>query len=251
MRKWSMVSCILLIVVMAVMVSGCVPSNTQFHKKLDPNSVWDKYLVIPMSSLLDWFHKQLGGYGLSILIVTFLVRLAIFPLFLKQQKSTKAMQEIQPQINKIRDKYKGDNQKIQQKTMEVFKENGVNPMAGCMPMLIQLPVMIAFYQAIIYNEHIRHAHFLYMQLGEPDPYKILPFLAAVTTYIQFIATGTGDNPQMKIMVWAMPVMIFFMALSFPSALSLYWVYGNVFTIMQYMFFVKNKPQIAKQEGARR
>lgn len=251
MRKWSMVVFILMILVTSVVASGCAPSSAQFQKKLDPNSWWDKYLVMPMSDLLDWFHKQLGGYGLSILIVTFLVRLVIFPLFLKQQKSTKAMQEIQPQINKIRDKYKGDNQKIQQKTMEVFKENGVNPMAGCMPMLIQLPVMFAFYQAIMYNQHIAHSHFLYMQLGEPDPYKIVPFLAALTTYIQFIATGTGDNPQMKIMIWAMPIMIFFMALSFPSALSLYWVYGNVFTILQYVLFVKDKPQVAKQAGARR
>lgn len=251
MRKWSMVAFILMILVTSVVASGCAPSSAQFQKKLDPNSLWDKYLVIPLSDLLDWFHKQLGGYGLSILIVTFLVRLLIFPLFLKQQKSTKAMQEIQPQINKIRDKYKGDKQKVQQKTMEVFKENGVNPMAGCMPMLIQLPVMFAFYQAIMYNQHIANSHFLYMELGQPDPYKVLPFLAALTTYIQFIATGTGDNPQMKIMIWAMPVMIFFMALSFPSALSLYWVYGNVFTILQYVLFVKDKPQIAKQEGARR
>jgi YidC/Oxa1 family membrane protein insertase len=175
----------------------------------------------------------------------------MFPLFLKQQKSTKAMQEIQPLMNKIREKYKGDSQKIQQKTMETFKEHGVNPMAGCMTMLVQLPIMFAIYQAIMFNEHIRHSTFLYMKLGEADPYKILPVLAAATTYIQFIATGTGDNPQMKVMVWAMPVMIFFMALNFPSALSLYWVYGNIFTILQYVFFVKNTPQIAKQEGARR
>jgi YidC/Oxa1 family membrane protein insertase len=208
-------------------------------------------MVIPLSSLLDWFKGVLGGYGLSILVVTFLVRLAIFPLFLKQQRSTKAMQEVQPQINKIREKYKGDSQKIQMKTMEVFKEHGVNPMAGCMPMLIQLPVMFAFYQAIMFNPHIAAAHFLYMKLGAPDPYYILPFLAALTTYIQFIVTGTGDNPQMKIMIWAMPAMIFFMAMNFPSALSLYWVYGNVITIMQYVLFVKNTPQNVKQEGARR
>lgn len=251
MRKWSMIAFVLLIVVTAVVASGCAPTNAQLHKKLDPNSWWDKYMVIPLSSLLDWFREVLGGYGLSILVVTFLVRLVIFPLFLKQQRSTKAMQEIQPQINKIRDKYKGDSQKIQMKTMEVFKEHGVNPMAGCMPMLIQLPVMFAFYQAIMFNEHIRHSHFLYMKLGAADPYYILPFLAACTTYIQFIVTGTGDNPQMRIMIWAMPVMIFFMAMSFPSALSLYWVYGNIITIMQYVFFVKNAPQKAVQAGAGR
>jgi YidC/Oxa1 family membrane protein insertase len=90
-----------------------------------------------------------------------------------------------------------------------------------------------------------------LQLGQHDPYYILPLLAAFTTYIQFIATGTGDNPQMKIMLWVMPVMIFFLAYQFPAALSLYWVYGNIFTILQYVLIFKPNKGKVTQEGATR
>lgn len=240
----------LIVVFAAVALTGCAPDPSSFDK-LDPKTAgwWDKFLVIPLSSLLDWFKNLLGNYGLSILVVTFIVRLAVFPLTWKQQKSTKAMQELQPKLVKIREKYKNNQQKLQEETMKVFQENNVNPMAGCLPLLVQFPILIAFYQAIMRNEHIADSHFLYMELGSPDPYWILPILAAFTTYIQFIATGAGDNPQMKVMVWIMPIMIFFLAFQFPAALSLYWVYGNIFTILQYVLIFK--PKKKAQEGATR
>ena len=118
---------------------------------------------------------------------------------------------------KLRKKYEKDPQKLQVETMKVFQENNVNPMAGCLPMLVQLPILIAFYQAIIRNEHIAESTFLYMELGKPDPFFILPLLAAVTTYIQLVVTGVGENQQMKLMLWVMPIMIFALAFGFPSA----------------------------------
>ncbi|MBD1371976.1 membrane protein insertase YidC [Hazenella sp. IB182357] len=225
-----------------VMMAGCVPDTTQFKIDYQNPSLWEKYLVIPLSSLLDLFEQYMGSYGLSIVVVTILIRIAVFPLQWKQQKSTKAMQELQPHILKIREKYKKDQQKLQEETMKLFQAHNVNPMAGCFPILLQIPILFAFYQAIMGNEHIAEASFLYLQLGEADPYYILPLLAAVTTYLQLIATGASDNPQMKIMLFFMPVMIFFLAWNFPSALSLYWVIGNIFTILTYLiFFKKNKP----------
>lgn len=230
---------ILLIAVVGVLLTGCSP-NPSAYKKLDPKNagIWDRYLVIPLSDLLDWFQSLLGNYGWSILIVTFLVRLVIFPLSWKQQKNSLAMQELQPKLMKLRKKYEKDPQKLQIETMKVFQENNVNPMAGCLPMLVQLPILIAFYQAIIRNEHIAQSTFLYMELGKPDPFFILPLLAAVTTYIQLVVTGVGENQQMKLMLWVMPIMIFALAFGFPSALSLYWVYGNIFTIIQYLLIFK-------------
>lgn len=233
------IAIILLFVIVVTFTTACSPDPSAYQK-LDPANagVWDKYFVIPLSDLLDWFQTVLGNYGWSILIVTFLVRLVIFPLSWKQQKNSIAMQELQPKLMKIRKKYEKDPQKMQIETMKVFQENNVNPMAGCLPMLVQLPILIAFYQAIMRNEHIAESSFLYMQLGKPDPFFILPLLAAITTYIQLFVTGVGENPQMKLMLWVMPIMIFALAFGFPSALSLYWVYGNIFTIIQYLLIFK-------------
>lgn len=240
MRKWQRNTAIVFMLAMAVaLLAGCAPDPDQY-KPIDRENagIWERYLVLPLSDLLDQFNVWLGNYGLSILVVTFLVRLVVFPLTWKQQKSTKAMQELQPQINKIREKYKKNQQKMQEETMKLFQKHGVNPMAGCLPLLVQIPILFAFYQAIMTNQEIAKSTFLYMKLGEPDPYWILPLLAAFTTYLQFIATGSGDNPQMKVMLWMMPIMIFILAYQFPAALSLYWVYGNIFTIIQYLLFFR-------------
>lgn len=230
---------ILLICITAALVMGCAP-NPSAVQKLDPAhaGVWDKYFVIPLSDLLDWFKTILGNYGWSILIVTFLVRLVIFPLSWKQQKSSLAMQKLQPKLLKLRKKHEKDPQKLQVETMKMFQDNNVNPLAGCFPIIVQLPILLAFYQAIMRNAHIAESSFLYMQLGQPDPFFILPALAAITTYIQLAITGVAENPQMKVMLFVMPIMIFVLAFGFPSALSLYWVYGNVFTIAQYMLIFK-------------
>lgn len=244
-RRNKTIAMILLVVMVGIIFTGCSPDPSAY-KKLDPENAgfWDKYFVIPLSDLLDWFKDFLGNYGWSILIVTFLVRLVIFPLSWKQQKSSLAMQKLQPKIKKIQKKYQKDPQKMQMETMKLFQENDVNPMAGCLPVLVQLPILLAFYQAIMRNEHIAESSFLYMQLGKPDPFLILPLLAAITTYIQLVVTGMNDNPQMKIMLWVMPIMIFGLAYSFPSALSLYWVYGNIFTIVQYLLIFKPMKQKA-------
>lgn len=216
-----------------VALSGC--STTTQTRQIDPaNSFWDRYFVYPLSFLLDYFNDIFGTYGLSILVVTFLVRLVIFPLSWKQQKSMQEMQVIQPQMQKLRQKYKKNPEKMQQEMMKLYKEHNVNPMAGCLPMLIQFPIFIAFYQAIQFDPQISKSSFLYLHLGSPDPYLILPIIAALTTYIQMIVQGNADNPQTRIMVWIFPIMIFVIGYSFPSALALYWVYSNLFTIIQYV-----------------
>jgi YidC/Oxa1 family membrane protein insertase len=236
---------VLLLMIMAVTIlSGCAPDQNRYKIDYNHPSFFQQILVIPMVKLLDIFKDVLGNYGLSILVLTFLVRLIVFPLTWKQQQSTQRMQEIQPEMMKIRKKYEKNPQKMQEETMKLFQKHNINPMAGCLPLLIQIPVLFAFYQAIMGNEHIKESSFLYLQLGSPDPYFILPLIAAFTTYLQFIVTGAQSNPQMKVMVWIMPVMIFFLAYQFPSALSLYWVYGNIFTIAQSLILQKlNKKEV--------
>lgn len=240
---------ILVLVFSFVALTGCNP--TTHVQKLDEKNagIWDRYFVIPLSHLLDWFKKVSGNYGWSILIVTFFIRLIIFPLTLKQQQSAKAMQALQPKMQKIREKYKKDPQKLNEETVKLLTAHKVNPMAGCLPMLVQIPILFAFYQAIIRNPHISSSSFLYMELGKPDPIYLLPILAAITTYLQLIVSGANDNPQMRLFVWFMPLMIFVLAFSFPSALSLYWVCGNVFTILQYALIFNPIKKKENSQGA--
>lgn len=126
---------------------------------------------------MDWFADLLWGeYGLAILAVTIIIRLIILPLTLKQYKSSKRMQEIQPELKKIKEKYKDDAKKRQEETMKLFQKEGVNPLAGCLPLVVQMPILIALYNAIMRNQHIGEHSFLWMRLGTKDPYYILPAL---------------------------------------------------------------------------
>ncbi|MCS1352695.1 membrane protein insertase YidC [Mechercharimyces sp. CAU 1602] len=220
-----------MLIVGVLMVTGCSPGTVS---PIDAdNSFWDKYFVAPLSDALDWFKEFLGNYGYSIIVLTIIIRFFLLPLTLKQMKSSKAMQKIQPEMQKLREKYKNDQQKMQQETMKLFQKHNVNPMAGCLPLLVQMPILIAFYQAIMRNEHIFEANFLWLELGSADPYYIFPLLAAVTTFLQSIVMGMGDNPQTRLFLWIMPIMIFVLAFNFPSALSVYWVISNLFTMVQY------------------
>ena len=216
-----------------LLLAGCSPATAP----IDPNSgVWDKYFVYPLATSLDWFANVLWGqYGLSILVVTIIIRLIILPLTLKQVRSSKRMQELQPELKKLKDKFKDDPKKQQEETMKLFQKEGVNPLAGCLPILVQMPILIALYNAIMRNHHIGEHSFLWMQLGTKDPFYILPLLAALTTFLQQKMMSSQMNPQMQSLMFIFPVMIFVMAMNFASALPLYWVYSNIFTIVQSYF----------------
>ncbi len=225
-------------VLILIVLTGC--GTNPAAVPIDPNNgIWDKFFVYPLSFSLDWFASHLWGqYGLSILVVTIIIRFIILPLTLKQYRNSKQMQEIQPEIQKIREKYKDNAQKQQEETMKLFQKHGVNPLAGCFPLLIQMPILIALYNAIIRNQHISTHSFLWMELGKADPYYVLPLLAALTTWIQqkMMSMMTPQmNPQMQSIMFIFPVLIFVMAMNFASALPLYWIYSNIFTIVQTYF----------------
>lgn len=218
---------------MFLLLAGCTPATTPINPE---NGVWDKYFVGPLANALDWFADVLwGSYGLAILVVTIIIRFIILPLTLKQYKSSKKMQDLQPELNKLKTKYKDDPKKQQEETMKLFQSNGVNPLAGCLPLIVQMPILIALYNSIMRNHNIAEHSFLWMQLGTKDPYYILPLLAALTTFIQQKTMSTQMNPQMKNLMFIFPVMIFVMAMNFASALPLYWIFSNTFTIIQNYF----------------
>jgi YidC/Oxa1 family membrane protein insertase len=231
------------LVTLLALISGC----SQINEPITPESkgFWNEYIVYPLSWLIKYVANIFGGnYGLSIIVVTILIRLLILPLMIQQTRNAKAMQALQPELQKLREKYSSKDmqtqQKLQQETMLLFQKHGVNQLAGCFPLLIQTPILIGFYHAIRRTEEIANHNFLWFDLGAKDPYFILPIVAGVATFIQqkMMMAGTEQqNPQMAMMLWMMPVMIIIAGINFPAALSLYWVVGNIFSIVQ-TYFIK-------------
>lgn len=233
-----------------VFLSGCFNNDKPINS--ESVGIWDSYFVYPLSRVIIYFAEMFNGnYGLSIIIVTIIIRIVILPLMMKQMKSAKAMQEIQPEMEKLREKYSAKDQqtqqKLQQEMMNMFQEKGVNPLAGCLPLIIQMPILIAFYHAIMRTDEIGGTQFLWLALDSPDPYFLLPVIAGTTTFIQQKMMLVSDNPQMKVMLYAMPIMIFTFGLFFPSALILYWVVGNLFMIVQTYFITG--PNVGKGKTA--
>ncbi|MEI4771032.1 membrane protein insertase YidC [Psychrobacillus sp. FJAT-51614] len=251
-------SLLILLLVTTVFLAGCSEFNEPIYSSSE--GFWNEYIVWPLVSAITFFKEFLGTYGLGIIAVTIIIRLAILPLMIKQTKSSKNMQEVQPELQKLKEKYSSKDavtqQKYQQEMMALFKERGVNPAAGCLPIFIQMPILIGFYHAISRMNNtpeINLGSFLGFTLAEPS--IILAILAGL---MQLIVLRTGpamDNPQMKIMMYIMPFMIIGFGIVLPAALTLYWVIGNIISIIQNLFIYKpwNKPKAepVKTGGAKK
>lgn len=202
--------------------------------------LFDSFIAF-LQLILTWFFQlseMLGfeSYGIAIILMTIVIKMALYPLTVKQVVSMKAMQELQPEMKKLQEKYKNKPQEMQQKLAALYKEKGVNPLAGCLPLLAQMPILIGIFYAIRdYDYGMVAPSFLWLQnLSDTDPYYILPILSALTTFIQQKQTMTqaADNPQMKMMLFFMPLFIGWISMTFPSGLVLYWVVSNIMQILQ-------------------
>ena len=182
------------------------------------------------------------SYGLAIIIMTILIKLILSPLTAKQIASTRAMSRIQPKMKELQARYKDDKVTLNQKMSELYKSEGVNPLAGCLPLLIQMPIMIGIFYGIRDFQYAGPSAFLWMQsIADPDPYYILPILSALTTFIQSKQTmPPSDNPQGKIMLYFMPLFIGYISLKFPAGLVLYWVVMNIMQIGQQFLLDRKK-----------
>ena len=193
-------------------------------------------IVQQVITILYNFTSGVGmpSYGLAIVLMTIIVKLVLYPLSKKQIESTKAMMELQPKMKAIQEKYKDDKQRLNMELANLYKSEGVNPLAGCLPLLIQMPIMIGIFYGIRDFQYAGSAAFLWMEsISNPDPTYILPVLSALTTFISSKQTmpDTG-NPQNKIMLYFMPLFIGYISLSFPAGLVLYWVVMNIMQIAQ-------------------
>ncbi len=234
--------------------------------------MWDTLLINPLINLLLVFYKYLGQEPIiAIALLTLLTRLALMPLTLSQQKSVRKQQELQPKLKELQEKYKDDKEKLAQEQMKLFSEAGVNPMSGCLPLLIQFPLMIAVYQAIIKTLAAsplellalpRHIYttvfgvdlglsqliplkstFLWLDLALPDPLFILPILVVFTTWLQqklLTPPNPTADPQTQSMnqsmMITMPLMMGFITMNYASGLGVYFLIGNLVGMLQYALF---------------
>lgn len=189
------------------------------------------------------------SYALAIIFMTIFLKILLYPLSLKQMNSMKGMQEIQPKVQELQKKYKNDKEKLNKAVMELYKENNVNPAAGCLPILVQMPILIGLFQALRdFNfEPAAHAKFLWVgNLANPDPLYILPILVAVATFIQSkISTPSTGNNTNAMLIYFMPLFIGYISMKFPAGLALYWVVFNFLGAAQQAFI--NRQPMAKKE----
>jgi YidC/Oxa1 family membrane protein insertase len=241
-------------------------------------------IVNPFITILLFLYRILGGnVVLTIVVFTILVRLVTYPLTIKSQRSSKVMQELQPELKKLQEKYKNDRERLAQAQWELYRQYGVNPLAGCLPLIIQLPILLGLYRAIVTtlaatplellnlsgrlwvpelsNVVPLQNRFLWLNLAVPDPLYILPVLVVVTTWLQqkllMPATpsgSTGDKSTdqasqiSRQMMMIMPLMFGFFSLSFASGLSIYFIASNIIGIGQYA--LQGQVQLKPVKGAK-
>lgn len=212
-----------------------------------------------MKSVLSFLYDitvSLGipSYALAIIILTLLIKVITYPLSYKQMHSMKKMQEIQPLVAEVQKKYKKNPEKANKEVMELYKQNKVNPMSGCLPLLIQMPILIALFQALqnFTYQDMGSSFFWIPHLKDPDPTYIIPVLVGVTTYLQAklttpssSANSAGASTQ-KMMLYFMPLFIGYISMKFPAGLGLYWIFFSLFGTVQQLF-INRQPGIQKGE----
>jgi YidC/Oxa1 family membrane protein insertase len=200
----------------------------------------------PFLYVLHFFHRFTGSYGLDIIILTILIKILLAPLTHKSFVSMKQMQKLQPQMEKLKEKYGNDKEKLNKEIMELYRRNGVNPLGGCLPMLLQFPVFIGLYNALSTPIELRHAPFLWIKdLSRPDweslpiaiggwqfGIPVLTILMGASMFIQQWMTPTAGDPNQRKIMLLMPLMFTFMFVSFPAGLTVYWLVNNLLTIAQ-------------------
>jgi YidC/Oxa1 family membrane protein insertase len=202
-------------------------------------------IVNILGSILLYFHQALGlQWWLAIVLLTILIRTLLFPLTVRQVRSMRAMQELRPEMEKIRSKYKDNRQKQQEEQMKLFQENKVNPLGGCLPLLVQMPIIIGIFYVIrkfgggVAGAEAEYPSFTtggilwFQNLTDHDPLYILPVLSAVTMLASMEITNKAMEPQQRWLMRLMPLGITVFLWSFPSGLFVYWITSNVITFVQ-------------------
>lgn len=187
----------------------------------------------PLSELLNWIHSIVGSWGYSIIILTILIKLAFYKLSEKSYRSMAGMRKLAPRLEKIKQTYGDDRQKLGQKTMELYKKEKVNPASGCLPIIVQIPVFISLYWVLLEMVELRQTPFWYLSdLSAQDPFYILPIIMGASMFVQQKLNPAPPDPMQAKIMMTLPFIFTIFFLWFPSGLVLYWVINNVLSIAQ-------------------
>jgi YidC/Oxa1 family membrane protein insertase len=213
---------------------------------------WLYLLAAPLFWILKWIHGMVGNWGWSIIFLTILIKLAFYPLNAKAGRSMAQMKVLAPKMEKLKQLYGEDRQKLNQAMMELYRTEKINPLGGCLPIVVQIPVFIALYWVLLASVELRHAPWLgwIQDLSAPDPFFILPVIYAVSMFVQTkLNPQPADPVQAKVMM-IMPVMFSVFFLFFPSGLVLYWVVQNLLSILQQWHINRTLEAEAKAKARR-
>lgn len=182
-----------------------------------------------MKVLLEAAYTVTGNWGLAIILLTVAVRALMYPLTVRQSEGMEVMKRLQPKIQELQKRYRDRPEELQRRMLELYRENNYSPFSGCLPLLLQFPILIGLFNVL--RTYPFDSGFLWLDLSTPDPYYILPILSGVTTYAQMMQTATGD-PSQRVMMLLMPLFIGWISISFPGGLVLYWVVSNLLGMVQ-------------------
>lgn len=203
------------------------------HLGLTIDYGWAWWVSQPLFALLTWMHNLVGNWGWAILLLTFCVRIPLYPLFAKSARSMAGMRKIQPEMQRLKELYGDDRQRMSQEMMGLYKKHKVNPMGGCLPMLIPMPIFIGLYYMLFESVELRHADWLWIaDLSVKDPMFILPLIMGLTMWFQQKLNPQPTEASMATAMKLMPVIFTFMFMWFPAGLVLYWTVNNIFSIFQ-------------------
>jgi YidC/Oxa1 family membrane protein insertase len=224
-----------------------------------------EWLSVPIMWVMNHFQAYTGNYGVAIILLTIITKVMFFPLTIKSMTSMRAMQALQPQVNALRSKYKSDSQRLQKETMELYRANKVNPLGGCLPMIVQIPIFYALYVALSVSVEMQNAPFICLghlppwapflggqdlwicDLAAHDPTYVLPLLMGASMFFQQKMTPVMGDPRQAKMMLFMPVVFTFMFLNLPSGLVLYWTLSNVLQIAQQKYMERGaKARVLKK-----
>jgi len=198
------------------------------------------FLAIPLFEVLQFFHSLVGNYGLAIILVTLVIKVVFFPLFSMSYRAMAKMRKVQPELQKLREQYGDDRQKLNEEMMRLYREEKVNPLGGCLPILVQIPVFISLYWVLLESVELRHEPFMLWitDLTSQDPFYVLPILMGASMVVQQLLNPSPLDPIQKKVMLALPVVFTVFFIQFPAGLVLYWLSNNLISIGQQWWIMR-------------
>jgi len=201
---------------------------------------WLTIIAYPLFWVLSWLHKLVGNWGVAIILLTILIKLAFYPLSAASYRSMAKMKVLGPKLQRLKEQYGDDRQRLHQAMMDLYKTEKINPLGGCLPVAVQIPVFIALYWVLLSSIELRHAPFILWihDLSKPDPYYILPILMGLSMILQSRLSPTPPDPIQARMMQIMPIVFSVFFFFFPAGLVLYWLVNNIISITQQWYITR-------------